>query len=821
MARYSIEQLSKMAGGQLRRGSTSCNDISYLLYDSRKLSHPSETLFVALRSQRNDGHKYISSLYAHGVRNFLVDTNPNDSNLEEANFLVVKNTLTALQEIAAKHRNEFAFPIVGITGSNGKTIVKEWLYSLVHQDFNIARSPKSFNSQLGTALSLWNLSNEHNLAIIEAGISQPGEMPFLQKMIQPTSGIFTNIGSAHAENFTSQTEKIEEKLALFKHVDRLIYCADHKLIADQIHKNFTGKTFTWGFDQSADLRIAATEDKNVFELTILDQTSNIFLPFGDQASIENSLHCVAWMIAHGYKVSTISERIQKLDAPEMRLQILQGRNNCTIINDAWIVDVDSLLIALQLLSQQPKNLKRTVILSDILESGLNSDLLYNQVAEILNTHQINRLVGVGEIIGEKMKAFKGEKNFFHTTADLINALPILPFQDEAILLKGARIFEFEKAASALQLKTHETVLEINLSNLIHNLNYYKSRLPSSVKMMAMVKAFSYGSGSVEVANVLQFHGADYLAVAYADEGLELRRAGINLPIMVMNPEANSIIPMIENRLEPEIFSFRVLHQFLHALQVRSGFDSDELRIHIKLDTGMHRLGFEEKDLPELIDLLNRNPKIGIASVFSHLAASSELEHDAFTKSQIDKFKHYAAQIEVGTQKKFLKHILNSGGITRHPEAAFDMVRLGIGMYGIGESQEQANLLTVGKLSTMISQIRTIKENESVGYSRKAVMKVTSRIATIPIGYADGFSRKLGHGKFEVNIHGVKAPTVGSICMDMCMIDVTHIPQANEGDQVVIFENSKDIKSFAEALETIPYEVLTNISPRVKRVYFQE
>jgi len=821
MARYSIDQLSKMADADLRSGSTLCKTISYLLYDSRKLSHPPETLFVALKSSRNDGHKYISSLYALGVRNFLVETIPNDIILEEANFLVVKDTLKALQEIAAKHRNAFKFPIVGITGSNGKTIVKEWLYSLLQPDFNISRSPKSFNSQLGTALSLWNLGHDHNLGIIEAGISQTGEMSELQKMIQPTSGIFTNIGSAHAENFTSQVQKIKEKLFLFKHADQLIYCADHLLIANEIQKNFTGKTFTWGIDQSADLRVNVSKESQVFELTYLDQTFSIRLPFSDQASIENCLHCVAWMLANGYKIPTISNRIPKLDAPEMRLQILQGRNNCTIINDAWIVDVDSLQLALQLLSQQPKNLKKTVILSDILESGMNSDLLYHQVADILNIHQITKLIAVGEIIGEKMKAFNGEKYFFHSTEALMNAVPVLPFQDEAILLKGARIFEFEKVASALQLKTHETVLEINLSNLIHNLNYYRSKLPSTVKLMAMVKAFSYGSGSVEVANVLQFNGADYLAVAYADEGLELRRAGINLPIMVMSPEADSIIPMIENRLEPEIYSFRVLNQFLHAIQMRSGFDSEELRIHIKLDTGMHRLGFEEKDLPELINLLNQNPKIGIASVFSHLAASSEPEHDEFTKSQIDKFNQYAAQIEVGTKKKFLKHILNSGGITRHPEAAFDIVRLGIGMYGIGELQEQANLQTVGKLSTMISQIRTVQEGESVGYSRKAVMKVTSRIATIPIGYADGFSRMLGHGKFEVKIHGIKAPTVGSICMDMCMIDVTHIPQANEGDQVVIFENSTDIRSFADALETIPYEVLTNISPRVKRVYFQE
>lgn len=821
MARYSIDQLSKMANAVLRRGSTICKTVSYLLYDSRKLSHPPETLFIALKSKRNDGHKYISSLYALGVRNFLVEAIPNEKNLEEANFLIVKNTLTALQEIATNHRNEFSFPIVGITGSNGKTIVKEWLYSLLQPDYNIVRSPKSFNSQLGTALSLWNLSNEHNLGIIEAGISQPGEMQQLQKMILPTSGIFTNIGSAHAENFVSQVEKINEKLSLFKGVDLLIYCSDQNQIAEQIKKHFQGKTFTWGFENDAELRVKRTEKNQTFELTFLGRTSSIYMPFSDQASIENCFHCIAWMISHGYSVPTIAERIQKLDAPEMRLQILQGRNNCTIINDSWIVDVDSLQLAVQLLSQQPKNLKKTVILSDILESGIHSDLLYDQVAEILNNHQIHKLIGVGEFIPEKIKGFKGEKYFFHSTEALLNAFTFLPFQDEAILLKGARIFAFEKVASALQLKTHETVLEINLSSLIHNLNYYRSKLPSSARLMAMVKAFSYGSGSVEVANALQFHGVDYLAVAYADEGLELRRAGINIPIMVMSPEAESIIPMIENRLEPEIFSFRVLNQFLSAIKARSGYDSEELRIHIKIDTGMHRLGFEEQDLQELIELLNANPKIGIASVFSHLAASSEIEHDEYTKSQIEKFKRYTDQIEIGTKKKFLKHILNSAGITRHPEASFDMVRLGIGMYGIAELQDQVNLQTVGKLSTTISQIRIVNEGESVGYSRKAIMKVTSRIATIPIGYADGFSRKLGHGKFAVVIHGVKAPTVGSICMDMCMIDVSHIPQAIEGDQVIIFENSDDIRSLAEALDTIPYEVLTNISSRVKRVYLQE
>ncbi len=821
MTSYSIDQLSQMAGAILHPGNSACNEINYLLYDSRKLSQPNVTLFVAIKTSRNDGHKFIQSLYQNGVRNFLVEALPTNEKYEEANFLVVKNTLIALQQIAASHRNKFEFPIVGITGSNGKTIVKEWLFSLLKADFNISRSPKSFNSQLGTALSLWNLNDQNTLAIIEAGISLRGEMVQLQKMVLPNSGIFTNIGSAHGENFSDIDEKILEKLTLFVQTDLLIYCADHNRVAAKIKENHKGQTFTWGFQNSADVTVNATSSPQVFTVDFQGSSFALNLPFSDQASIENAMHCVAWMLAHQYSPQTIINRIGALDAPEMRLQILQGKNNCTLINDAWIADLDSLQIALQALSQQPGNLSKTVILSDILESGIMPDTLYKEVAELLNAQKVSKLIGVGEIITEKMEAFGGEKYFFHSTEALINSLPILQFHNEAILLKGARIFEFENVASALQLKTHETVLEINLSHLIHNLNYYRNKLPAQVKMMAMVKAFSYGTGSIEVANALQFHGVDYLAVAYADEGLDLRRAGINLPIMVMNPEADSIFQMIENRLEPEIFSIRILNQFLHALQKRSGFDSEELRIHIKVDTGMHRLGFEEKDLPELIRLLNANPQIGISSVFSHLAASSDPEHDAFTKMQIQKLDFLAKEIELGTGKKFMKHILNSSGISRHPEACLDIVRLGIGMYGIGEVENQSSLLPVGRLSTMISQIRTVEVGETVGYSRKARMTVASRIATIPIGYADGFPRKLGNGAYSVIVHGKNAPTVGSICMDMCMVDVTNIPEAQEGDQVIVFQNDTEIRKMAEVLETIPYEVLTNISPRVKRVYFQE
>ena len=821
MTSYSIDQLAVLAGGTLHQGSSSTSAIRYLLYDSRKLAHPSETLFVAIRTSRNDGHFFIPALYSSGVRNFLVEVIPTSNHLPEANFIVVENALEGLKRIAANHRNQFEFPIVGITGSNGKTIVKEWLFSLLKDDFNIARSPKSFNSQLGVALSLWNLGDENNLAIIEAGISQMGEMIHLSNMIRPTSGIFTNIGGAHAENFESLEQKVKEKLQLFNDSKLLIYCADHLIIAKEIQQSFQYKTFSWGFSNLADVQISPTANAETFTITFSGQKTNIHFPFSDQASVENAMHCIAWMLANQYDLNDIQNRLPRLDAPEMRLQILQGRDNCMLINDAWIADIDSLQIALQTLSQQPAGLSRTVILSDILESGLDANNLYNQVGDLLNAQQVTKLIGVGENIAAKMQSFNGEKHFFHSTEALLFSLPLLKFQNEAILLKGARVFEFEKVASALQLKTHETILEINLSNLVHNLNYYKSKLPPKVKMMAMVKAFSYGSGSTEVATTLQFSGVDYLAVAYADEGMELRRAGVNLPIMVMNPDAESIISMIENRLEPEIFSFRILHQFIEALQKRSGFDTEQLNIHIKLDTGMHRLGFEEQDLLELTRQLNLHPQIGIASVFSHLAASSDPEHDEFTQNQIAKFERFADLIETETGKKSLRHILNSGGITRHPKACFDMVRLGIGMYGIGEFDEQAQLLPVGKLSTTISQIRIVKAGETIGYSRKAQVNVDSRIATIPIGYADGFSRKLGQGKFSIMIHGKMAPTIGSICMDMCMIDITAITEAREGDQVIIFQSDLEIRQMADAAETIPYEVLTSISPRVKRVYFQE
>lgn len=816
-----LEVLSQACSGKIYLGNPENNRVDELLYDSRKFVKGSNVLFVAIRSKRNDGHRYIETLVQSGVINFLVEYIPESVDHASCNFIVVPNTLLALQEIASQCRAEFKGEVLAITGSNGKTIVKEWLYTLCNADKRITRSPRSFNSQLGVALSLWNLDLKADLAIVEAGISEPGEMSRLEHMIAPDTVIFTNIGLAHAENFENQEQKITEKAVLVKQAKRIIYCADHQAINVALQKNFKEKCISWGMHPDAAIRINATAEKGRFVLKFEEKEIAIRMPFPDQASIENAFHCIAWMLVNGYSEAVINERLRLLHAPEMRLQRLQGIHHCVLLNDSWIADFDSLRMALQALKEHAGSLQRTLILSDLPDSGIAPNELYHRVEVLLHDFQITRLIGVGEQIHAYFENYSGQKHFFTSTAELIEALPALHLSKEAILLKGARVFAFEKVAAALQLKSHETVLQVNLNNLVSNFNYYRSLLPAQVKWMAMVKAFSYGAGTIEIAAALQTAGVDYLAVAFADEGIELRSGGIHLPIMVMNPEPDALIPIIEHQLEPEIYSTRVLKQFVEALNTRRGFDAERIRIHLKLDTGMHRLGFEEKDFEELISILKSYPEIEIASVFSHLAASAEPEHDAFTKAQINRFETWCEYLQNALNVKFHKHILNSGGIARHPEACFDMVRLGIGLYGIAEGSEQQHILPVGRMTTAVSQLRNVDANETVGYSRRGKLNRPSRIATLPVGYADGISRKLGNGAFYFTVNGFKVPTIGSICMDMCMVDVTDVPTVEEGDKVVIFSTAFDLHEMARNMETIPYEVLTHISQRVKRVYLQE
>lgn len=804
--------------------------IENILLDSRQLNNPGETLFFAIVSNRNDGHKFIAGLIEKGVKSFVVNHIPTTIETAGCNFIVVADTLAALQKLCAFHRSQFKLPVIAITGSNGKTVVKEWAYQLLKDDKHIVRSPKSYNSQIGVPLSVWQINEEHELGIFEAGISMLNEMEKLQKVIQPTIGIFTNIGQAHAENFDSLDQKVGEKLQLFTGCKSLIYCKDYVPIHESIvqSKHFPQtKFFTWSKKLKADLQIARI-NKRQEETEIQGIYNNNFIsvaiPFTDEASIENAIHCWSLLLMLEYDNDTIADRMKHLAPVAMRLELKEGINDCSIINDSYNSDIGSLSIALDFLNQQKQYSKKTVILSDILQSGKSDEVLYDEVAKLVHHKGVTKLIGIGESIEKQAAKFNIEKVFYKSTKDFLQNFPLNSFHKESVLLKGARSFGFEQISKILQQKAHETVLEINLNALTHNLNYYRGKLSKGTKLMAMVKASSYGSGSFEIANVLQHHGVDYLAVAYADEGIELRKAGITLPIMVMNPEEQSYNAMIQYNLEPEIFSFRVLGLFEEAIK-KYHFESASSEVlhpvHIKLDTGMHRLGFEEKELNELIIRFKNNKNIVIKSVFSHLAASDSAEHDSFTQMQIQKFKTWSEQITSHFSYKIDKHILNSTGISRFPDAQFDMVRLGIGLYGIPQTEEEKrNLVNVSALKTTISQIKIIPAGESIGYARSSITDKEIKIATLPIGYADGLNRKLSNGKGRVYIQDKPASIVGRVCMDMCMVDITDI-HANEGDEVIIFNTNHPIQDLARELETIPYEVLTNVSARVKRVYYHE
>ncbi|MEO6884364.1 MAG: bifunctional UDP-N-acetylmuramoyl-tripeptide:D-alanyl-D-alanine ligase/alanine racemase [Bacteroidia bacterium] len=824
----SILEISKIISAKLSGNGHSTAVIKHLLIDSRKIINAENSLFFAIKGERHNGHQFIADLYEKGVRNFVVsDVIVDENKFPNASFLMVDDTLKALQTIASNHRRLFSIPVIGITGSNGKTIVKEWLYQLLREDLNIVRSPKSFNSQVGVPLSVWQMDSLHQLAIFEAGISKHEEMERLEKIIFPTIGIFTNIGEAHNENFENNSKKINEKLKLFIHAEALIYCKDFLPINTQISENKSLhklKLFTWSRKTKADLQIGKitkypkeTEIQGVYKNNFL----RIKIPFMDEGSIENTIHCWATMLLLNYDNKVIAERMACLSPVAMRLELKEGINNCSIINDSYNSDLGSLSIALDFLNQQKQHPKKTVVLSDILQSGKNEHDLYKEVAEMLSQKGVSKLIGIGEAISRQAEIFEVEKLFFKTTAEFLNKCNTHFFRDETILLKGARAFGFEEISNLLQQKTHETVLEINLNAMVHNLNYFRSKLKPDTKIMAMVKAFSYGSGSFEIANVLQFQRVDYLAVAYSDEGIELRKAGITLPIMVMNPEEQSYDSMIQYNLEPEIFSFRILNLFDEAARRSKNESKKTLPIHLKIDTGMHRLGFEEKDINKLIVQIKNNKNLCISSIFSHLAASDETQHDGFTKTQIEKFIFMSDEIASHFSYPMMRHILNSAGAVRFPEAQLDMVRLGIGLYGIGANEmEQMHLQNVSCLKTTISQIKNIPAGESVGYSRKGIVANNRQIATIPIGYADGLSRKLGNGNGKMLVNGQLASIVGNVCMDMCMIDITTIP-AKEGDEVIVFGENYTITDMAKAIDTIPYEILTNVSRRVKRVYFQE
>jgi len=824
---YTIGEITRIVKGELIQESDENALISELVIDSRRLIFPEGSLFFALISKRNDGHKYIEELYNKGVRSFIVETEPSNLLLlYNANIIKVKNSLTSLQSLAADHRKRFNIPVIGITGSNGKTIVKEWLYQLLNESKNIVRSPKSFNSQIGVPLSVWQMNEDNELAIFEAGISEQDEMDHLQSIIQPTIGIFTNIGHAHDENFINRTQKAGEKLKLFTKVKTLIYCIDQKELQEGIIKTGILKnigTFTWSRKTDADLMVTSvTNDGHYTYLTGIYKNTElkIGIPFTDEASIENAIHCWATLLLMGFSQLLIARRMRTLQPLAMRLEMKAGINNCTLINDSYSNDIDSLAIALDFLNQQKQHRKKTVILSDILQSGRSDSHLYHEVSELLDMKQVNRLIGIGKGISRQASLFKMDKEFFNSTEDFLDSYTLSSFANESVLLKGARLFGFERISESLQQKTHETVLEIDLNALVHNLNYYRSKLEPGLKVMAMVKAFSYGSGSYEIANVLQFHQVDYLTVAYTDEGVELRKAGIKLPIMVMNPDEESFDAMLKYQLEPEIYSFRVLKMLETAL-LRLSPNSQPVGIHIKIDTGMHRLGFDPAEVDELINQIKGRPYIVVKSVFSHLAASDNMKNDDFTRHQISLFRMISERICYEFEYPILRHIANTAAISRFPEARFDMVRLGIGLYGIAPlTEEQEKLENVSTLRSIISQIKNVLPEDTVGYDRRYKAMTETTIAIVPIGYADGLSRALSNGIGHFKVKGKFAPVVGSICMDMTMIDITGI-NAREGDEVIIFGKDLPITRLADEMGSIPYEILSGISQRVKRVYYQE
>jgi len=825
---YSVSNVVEYTGGTLISESEKEETISDILIDSRRLITPEGSLFFALVSKKNNGHKFINELYEKGVRNFVVSEDTVDH--KDANYILVENTLDALQNFTARHRRNFDIPVIGITGSNGKTIVKEWLFQLMSPDKSIIRSPKSYNSQIGVPLSVWQMRSGFDLAIFEAGISEPDEMDRLRKIINPTIGIFTNIGPAHGENFITINQKAGEKLKLFTKVDTLIYCPDYSAIQETIIKSeMLGniKTFTWSRKNEQDVDLLVKKPVRNRNNTLLikavyrNNEIEISIPFTDEASIENAIHCWAAMLSLGYNNDVIARRIAGLQPIAMRLEMKEGINHCSIINDSYNSDINSLNIAIDFLNQQNQHKRKTVILSDILQSGQNDEDLYEEVAGLINNKGIDRVIGIGKAISNHSDKFTIEKAFFPATRDFLQKCSFTNFQNETILLKGARIFEFEQISQALQQKAHETILEINLNALINNLDFFKRKLKSQTKIMAMVKAFSYGSGSFEIANILQYHQVDYLAVAYADEGIELRKSGIKVPVMVMNPEEQSFDEIIKHNLEPEIYSFRSLQLLEEAILRNIIPENKPVKIHLKLDTGMHRLGFLPDEIDKLIEELSKIRSVYLHSVFSHLASSEDPADDDFTNYQVGRFKVMAEKIRSHSSHPVMMHILNSAGIIRFPQYQFDMVRLGISLYGVSsvESNED-NLENVSTLRSTISQIKKIKPGETVGYNRTWKVKKEMKIAVVPIGYADGLDRKLSNGKGRLYVKGNAAPFVGSICMDMCMIDVTGI-DVQEGDDVIIFDSEHPITILARDLDTIPYEVLTSISRRVKRVYYHE
>lgn len=824
---YTFEQIAGILKAKSVAKSPDCC-ISRILTDSRSLCFPEGTIFFAIKTKHGDGHNYVEELYRKGVKNFVVNDIEKFQALTDANFAITDNSLDALQRLAAHHRAQFEIPVVGITGSDGKTIVKEWLYQLTAGSYNVTRSPRSYNSQVGVPLSVTKLDKESTLGIFEAGISRPQEMERLQRMIKPTIGVVTNISGAHQENFSTIQEKCLEKLLLFRNCEIIIYNADNPVIAGCVTRSMLpSREIAWSRkDPERPLFIKSiTKDDtgSTIDYQYLTIENSYRIPFLDDASIEDSINCLATALYLMIPAETIAERMAQLEHVAMRLEVKKGKHGCTLINDSYNSDTASLDIALDFMERRSSampHLKHTVILADIKQSGENAQTLYGKVVQNLKGRKIEKFIGIGKDIYSQADKFREaglECHFFNTTEEFLASGVARGIQNECILIKGSRTFHFEDISEALEEKVHQTILEVNLSALRDNLNHYRSNLNAETKTVCMVKASAYGAGSLEVGRTLQDCNVDYLAVAVADEGAELRREGITTGIIVMNPEPSSYRTLFDNRLEPEVYSFGMFKSLLQAALHEGVTDYP---IHIKIDTGMHRLGFQPHDIPELIEVLKRQNALTPRSVFTHFVGSDSPIFDEFSKKQICTFEKASEMLQEAFPHKILQHICNSAGAERFKTAQHNMVRLGIGLYGISPIDEESDLRPISTLKTIILQVHDVAEGESVGYSRKSILKRPSRIAALPIGYADGLNRKLGNSAGYCIVNGKQAPYIGNICMDVCMIDVTDI-DCKEGDVVEIFGPQLPVTTVARWLDTIPYEVLTSVSERIKRVYYSD
>ncbi len=809
---YSIKQIAKICNAE-QFGSADVT-IRHLLTDSRSLLQAESSLFFAIQGLHHDGHEYIDELYRSGLRVFIVTQLP-QSQPEDAVFLRVGDSVSALQAIAANYRSQFHIPLIAISGSNGKTIVKEWLHQILNRHLNVVRSPKSYNSQIGVPLSVSLLRNDADLAVFEAGISKKNEMAKLEEVLNPTLGVFTSLGQAHQENFSGLEEKLKEKLQLFKAVEVLVYpkgINGFESVFRAMFPDFSGKLVAWSFENDADVYCEAL-DKNrgtKIRLTYQNQTHQFEIPFRDKASIENAISAFLIALETGVDASIVESAMSDLEPIAMRLDVREAINSCVLINDTYNSDINSFQIALDFAEKQGGDL--VVILSDIVQSGEDDKTLYAKVANMINAKDI-QFIGIGERIFAQRHLFAKTARFFSSTKPFLESHLWLDFKQKVVLLKGARKFHFEDISSRLELKAHQTVLEVHLDAMKHNLNFFRSKISPNTRLMVMVKAFSYGSGYVEIARYLQHQAVDFLGVAFADEGVELRKAGISLPIIVMNPQLSDYNQVLDYNLQLEVYSLAQLRELRAFVSARGVTD---FPVHLKLDTGMHRLGIQPHEMDECLELLRKGNEIRLVSVFSHLAASDMPDEDLFTKKQLKNYLEMFDLLATSSDHKPIRHIANSNAVLRHPQMHLDMVRLGIGLYGFS-AVDSEHLRKVSVLKSKVLSVKQVAAGETVGYNRRGKMDYDALIAVVPVGYADGLNRHLGNGNWEMNIGGEMYPIVGDVCMDMCMLDVTG-SNVSVGDEVIVFGENPGAEQMANKLETIVYEILTGIPSRVKRIY---